>query len=52
MPEGEPKNHIAWSFQRFADFTDYVDHNPYFSRPNDAKYIQYNAVVTGVLPPM
>ena len=44
MPKGELQNQIAWCFERFADFTDCVDHNQYFSRLNDAKYIGYNAV--------
>jgi hypothetical protein len=44
MPKGELQNHIAWCFKRFADFTDYVDHDQYFSCLNDAKYIWYNAV--------
>jgi len=46
MPKGELQNHIAWCFKRFADFTDYVDHNHYFSHLNDAKYIRYNTVAT------
>jgi len=48
MRNGEPQNHIAWCFKRFADFTDYVDHDQYFSRLNDAKFILYNAVVIPV----
>jgi len=44
MPTGELQNQIAWGFKRFADFTDYVDHDQYFSRLKDAKYIQYNPV--------
>jgi len=44
MPKGELWNHIAWCFNRFADFTDYVNHDQYFSCPNDAKHIQYNTV--------
>ena len=48
MPKGELQNHIAWCFKRFADFTDYVDHDQYFSRLNDAKYIRYNAVAIPV----
>jgi len=48
MPKGELQNHMAWCFKRFADFTDYVDHYQYFSRLNDAKYIQYNAVAIPV----
>jgi len=27
MPKGELMNHIAWCFNRFADFTDYIDVN-------------------------
>jgi hypothetical protein len=39
IPKGELQNHIAWFVKRFADFTDYVDHDQYFSRLNDEKYI-------------
>jgi len=48
MPKGELQNHIAWCFKRFADFTDYVNHDQYFSCLNDANYIQYNAVAIPV----
>jgi len=48
MPKGELQNHIAWCFKRFADFTDYVDHDQYFSCLNDANFIQYNAVAIPV----
>jgi hypothetical protein len=48
MPEGGLQNHIAWCFKRFADFTDYVDHDQCVSRLNDAKYIRYNAVAIPV----
>jgi len=48
MPQGEWQNHIGWSFKRFADLTDYVNHDQYFSRLNDAKYIWYKAVVIPV----
>jgi len=44
IPKGELQNHIAWCFKIFADITDYVGHNQYFCRLNDAKYIRYNAV--------
>jgi len=44
MRKGELQNHIAWSFKRFADFTDYDDHDQNFSRLNDAKYILYHGV--------
>jgi hypothetical protein len=44
MLKGELQNHIAWCFKRFADFTDYINHDQYFSHLNDAKYIRYNAV--------
>jgi len=43
MPKAELQNHIAWLFNRFADITDYVDHDQYFSRLQDAKCIGYNA---------
>jgi len=48
MPKGEIQNHIAWCFKRFANFTDYIDHHQYFSRLNDAQYIQYNTVAIEV----
>jgi len=44
MPNGELQNHIAWFFKRFANFTDYVDHDQYFIRLNDATFIRFNAV--------
>jgi hypothetical protein len=37
MSKGELQNHIAWFFGIFADFTDYVDPDQYFSHLNDAK---------------
>jgi len=48
MPKGELQNHIAWCLKRFADFTDYVDHDRCFSGLNDAKYIRYNSVAIPV----
>ena len=42
--KAELQNHIAWCLKRYADFTDYIDHNRYFSHLNDAKSIRYNAV--------
>jgi len=48
MPKGELQNHFAWCFRRFAAFTDYVDHDQYFSRLKDAKYMWYNAVAIPV----
>jgi hypothetical protein len=48
MPKGELKNDIAWCFKRFADFTDYVDHDQYFRCLNHAKYIRYKAVAIAV----
>jgi len=48
MPKEELQNHIAWCFERFADFTDYVDHDQHCSLLNDAKYIQDNAVAIPV----
>jgi len=47
LPNGELQNHIAWCFKRFADFTDYIDHNQYFSCLKHWQYIRYNA---GVIP--
>jgi hypothetical protein len=48
MPTGELQNHIAWCFKRFADLTDYIDHNQFSSGLNDTKYVQYNAVAIAV----
>jgi len=48
MSKGELQNHITWCFKRFADFTDYVDHDQYFSCLNDANYIRYNALAIRV----
>jgi len=47
MPKGVQLNHIACCFKIFADFTDSIDHNQYFSRLNDAQYIGFN--VTAML---
>jgi hypothetical protein len=44
MSNRELQNHIDCCFKRFADFTDYVDHDQYFSCLNDARYIWYNTV--------
>jgi len=44
MSKGELQNNIAWCFKRFADFTDYVDHDQYFSCLNQSQCIRYNAV--------
>jgi len=49
MPKGELQNHIAWCLKRFANFTNYVDHDHYFSHLNHAKYIRYNAVAIPVM---
>jgi len=48
MPKGELQNHIAWCSKGCADFTDYVDHDQYFSRLNHAKFIWHNAVAIPV----
>jgi len=48
MPKAELQKHIAWCFNRFADITDYVDHDQYFSHLNHAKDIGYNAVAIPV----
>ena len=48
MPKGELQNHIAWCFKRFANFTDYVDHDQYFSSLNNGKYIWFNAIAIPV----
>jgi len=48
MPRGELQNYIAWCFKRFVELTEYVHHDQYFSRPNDPKYIHYNAVAIPV----
>jgi hypothetical protein len=47
IPKGELQNHIAWFVKRFADFTEYVDHDQYFSRLNDEKYIQFRRLQQG-----
>ena len=39
MPKGELQNNIAWCLNRYADFTDYVNHNQYSSHLNNGKYI-------------
>jgi hypothetical protein len=43
MPEVELQNHITSCFKRFADLTDYIDHDQYFGRLNAAKFIWFNA---------
>jgi len=48
MPKGKLQNHIACCFKRFATFTDYVDHNHYFSHLNNAIYICYNTAAIPV----
>ena len=49
MPHGELLNHIAWWFKRFANLTDYVNQDRYFSHLNDAKYVRYNALAIRVM---
>jgi len=49
MPTGESQNHIALCFKRFADFPDYVNHNLYFSRVNNAQHIPYKGVAVPVM---
>ena len=44
MFKGELQNHIACCLKRFANFTDFIDNDQYFSHLNNAKYIQYNTV--------
>ena len=48
MPKRELHNDIAWSYKRFADFTDHVDHDQYLSRLNDEIYNRYNTVAIWV----
>jgi hypothetical protein len=48
MPKEALQNHITWCFKRFADFTDYIHHDQYINRLNDAKYMWYNAVAIPV----
>jgi len=48
MPKAELHNHIAQCFKRFADVTDYVDRDRYFSHLNDVKHIWYNSVAIPV----
>jgi len=43
MAIGGLQNYIGWRFKRFADFTDYLDHDWYFSHLNDARYVRYIA---------
>jgi len=49
MTKWELQHHIAWCFKRFADFTDYVNHDRYFSHLNESKSIQGNAVAFPVM---
>jgi len=49
MPKEELQNNIAWCLKRFANFTDYVDHNQYSSHLNNANHIQYSAVAILVM---
>jgi hypothetical protein len=44
MQKGELQHHIAPGFKRFTNCTDYVDHDPNFSRLKDSKNIPYNGV--------
>jgi len=48
VPKGELQNHMACCFKRFADLTDYVDHDQYFNLLINAKYIRYNSVAMPV----
>jgi len=48
-PDAELQNHILGYFKWFADFTDYVKHNQYFSGLNHARSIQYNTVAILVM---
>ena len=48
MPKEELHNDIAWFFKRFADFTDYVNHDQYFSRFSNGKYIELYTVAIPV----
>jgi len=47
-PKRELQNQFGRCFKRFANFTDYINHNRYFSHLNDANYIQYNTVAVPV----
>jgi hypothetical protein len=49
IPKGELRNQIAWCFNRFADFTEYVYYNQYFTCPKAAKHILDN---TETIPAM
>jgi len=49
MPKGELQNHMACCFKGCADFTDYVDHDQFFSRHNNAEYIRLNTVQIRVM---
>jgi len=48
MHTGELQYHIPRCCKRFADFTDYVNHNHHFSHLNQARSIRYNAVAIPV----
>jgi hypothetical protein len=50
MPNGEQLNYFGSYFKRFANCTDYVQHNQHFSCHKDAKHIPYNAVPIPVMP--
>lgn len=49
MPKWELQNHIAWWFDRSADFSDYIDHIQYSSYLNNAKFIWFNTVAIVVM---
>jgi len=40
MPKEELQHHIAWRFKKFADFTQYINHNQYFTHLDNSKYIR------------
>jgi hypothetical protein len=48
MPPGKLHNHIVWCVLGFANYTDDMDDDYYFSHLNNAKYIRYYRVAIPV----
>ena len=48
MPNRELLNQIAWSYTRFVDFEEYINHDQYFGRICHAEYILSSAVAIPV----
>lgn len=49
IPNRELQNLIVWCCNRYADFTDYLEHDQYFSCLNNTTYIPYNAEAVPVM---